>query len=71
MYFNKSLSVYYNKITNDSIRKLTEKHNLERNKEKINNPLEDDGEKPASDFYHFLFFLSISTIAIYFYKRLK
>jgi hypothetical protein len=59
------------KITNDSIRKLTEKYNLERNKPKINHPLEEDGEKPTFHLYHFLLFLSISTIAISFCKRLK
>jgi hypothetical protein len=68
MYLNKRLSSYY---TNEYIRKLTEKNNLDRNKPKINNPLEDNGEKPTFHFYHFLLFLSISTMTMYFYKRLK
>lgn len=74
VYFNKSLSEYCTKTTNESIRKLTEKFNLERNKPKIKNPLEeedDDSEKPEINFYHYLLFLSISSIAIYFYKRIK
>lgn len=71
MYFNKSLSLYYNKIINDSVRKFNEKYNLDRNKPKVNNPLEDDGEKPSFSVFHFLLFLSISTMTVYFYKRLK
>lgn len=73
LYFNKSLSDYCTRTTNESIRKLTEKYNLERNKPKFKNPLQDDddSEKPEFNFYHFLLFLSISSITIYFYKRIK
>ena len=73
VYFNKSLSEYCTKINNESIRKLTEKYNLERKKPKFKNPLEDeDGPKtPEFNFYHFLLFLSISSITIYFYRRVK
>jgi hypothetical protein len=67
--FSKSLNYY----TNESIRKITEKYNLERNKPIIKNPLavDEDGAKPNLNFYNFLLFLSISTITIYFYKRLN
>ena len=67
--FSKSLNYY----TNESIRKITEKYNLERNKPTINNPLvvDEDDAKPNLNFYNFLLFLSISTITIYFYKRLN
>ena len=72
VYFNKSLSEYCTKTTNESIRKLTEKCNLERNKPKIKNPLEDDDSRnPEIKIYNYLLFLSISSIAIYFYKRIK
>ena len=58
VYFNKSLSEYCNRTTNESIRKLTEKINLERNKPKIKNPLEedDDSGKPEIKFYNYLLF---------------
>lgn len=73
VYFNKSLSEYCTKINNESIRKLTEKYNLERKNPKFKNPLEDeDGpKKPELNFYHFLLFISISSITFYFYRRLK
>ena len=75
VYFNKSLSEYCTKINNESIRKLTEKYNLERNKPKIkislnNDDNEEDGNKPKFDIYDFLAFLSFSIISIYIYKRL-
>jgi hypothetical protein len=67
--FSKSLNYY----TNESIRKITEKYNLERNKPIIKNPLavDEDDAKPNLNFYNFLLFFSISTITIYFYKRLN
>ena len=67
--FSKSLNYY----TNESIRKITEKYNLEKNKPIIKNPLavDEDDAKPNLNFYNFLLFLSISTITIYFYKRLN
>jgi hypothetical protein len=66
--FNISLN-----CTNDSIRKITEKYNLEKNKPIIKHPLsvDEDDAKPRLNFYKFLLFLSISTITIYFYKRLN
>lgn len=73
VYVNKSLSEYCTKINNESIRKLTEKYSLESKNPKFKNPLgdEDSPKKPEFDFYHFLLFFSISSITIYFYKRLK
>lgn len=72
---NKTISEYCRNSTNESIRKLTEKHNLERNKPKIkislnNDDNEEDGNKPKFDIYDFLAFLSFSIISIYVYKRL-
>lgn len=73
IYFNKSLSDYCNKTRNESIRKISEKYNLERNKVKFKNPLEedDDSKKPEFNFYHFMLFLSISYVTYFFYKRIK
>ena len=70
---NKTLYDYCKKSTQDSVKKLTEKYNLERNKPKIKNPLDenDDSAKPEFNFYGFLAFISISTIGFFIYKRLK
>lgn len=72
---NKTLSDYCRNSTNESIRKLTDQHNLERNKLKIKNIHYDDenndDDKPKLDIYGFLIFLSFSMISIYIYKRLK
>jgi hypothetical protein len=70
---NKTLYDYCKRTTQESIRKLTEKHNLEKNKIKFKNPLDenDDSGKPEFNFYSFLTFLSISTIGFLIYKRLK
>ena len=72
-YLSISLSEYCNRITNESIRKLTEKMNLERNKPKIKNAFKDDDNsgKPEIKFFNYLLFLSVATMAIYFYKRIK
>jgi hypothetical protein len=67
---NKTISEYCKNSTNESIRKLTENYNLERNKPKIKEPFEDNG-KPEINFFNLLLFLSISTVTFYFYKRLK
>jgi len=69
---NKTLSDYCKRTTNESIRKLTEKYSLERNNPKIKNPLVDEDDyKPKFNIYDFFAFHSISTIAFFFYKRLK
>lgn len=74
---NKTLSNYCRNSTNESIRKLTERHNLDRNKLKIKNPYMDyddennDDDKSKLNIYRFLIFLSFSMISIYIYKRLK
>ena len=69
--FNKTMSDYCRKSTNESIQKLTEKYNLERTKPKIKNPLDKDEDKLNFNFYGFLVFLSISTMAFFLNKRLK
>ena len=70
---NKTLYDYCKKSTQDSVKKLTEKYNLEKNKPKFKNPLDknDDNGKPEFNFYSFLAILSISTIGFLIYKRLK
>lgn len=67
-YFNKSLSDYCTKTTNESIRKLTEK-----NKPTIKYTLEngDDPKKPEVNFYYYIMFFSISYFTYFFYKRIE
>jgi len=69
--FNKTLSDYCKRTTNESIRKLTEKYSLERKNPKIKNPLVDEDDNNKFNIYGFITFLSISTITFLFYKRLK
>jgi hypothetical protein len=70
--FNKTISDYCRNSTNESIKKITEKYNLERNKFTVINPFDDeDHYKPKINMYSILAFLSISTIAYLFYKRVK
>ena len=72
--FNKSLHEYCKRSTQESIKKLTEKYNSDKNKPKISNLLlseNGDSGKPEFTFYGFLVFLSISTIGFILYKRLK
>ena len=69
---NQALYDYCKKSTQESVRKITEKYNLERNKPKINNPFTDsDSDKPNFNFYGFIAFLSMSTLGFVIYKRLR
>lgn len=69
---NQALFEYCTRSTQESVRKITEKYNLERNKPKFNNPLEDNGnDKPQPNFYGFLILLSVSTIGFILYKRIR
>ncbi len=73
LYINNGLREYCNKTTNESIRKLTEKYNLERKTPKYKTLIYDnDGnETPNLVFFNFLIFLSITSTTFYLYKRLK
>jgi hypothetical protein len=71
MTLNKSFSEYCKNSTNESIRKITEKYNSNKNKPKIKLNLDDDNNNPDFNFYDFIFFLSVTTIAFLIYKRLK
>ena len=69
---NPTLRDYCRKSTEMSIIKLTEKYNLERKKPKIDNLLYDgENNKPEFNFYGLFTFLSISSLAFFFYKRLQ
>jgi hypothetical protein len=70
IYVNKTLQDYCKKTTEESIRKLNEKYNLERNKPKIKNTF-DDNNKPEFNYFGFLLFLSITIFSFRFYKRLN
>lgn len=72
--FNKNLRDYFTNITNESIRKITENHNLEEKKLKFKILIDNDNDDPKIpefNFYSLLIFLSISSISFYLYKRLK
>jgi len=69
--FNKTLSDYCKNSTNEYIRKLTERYNSEKKKSKINLNLNDDDNNPEFNYYGFFLFLSIFTITVHIYKRLK
>ena len=73
IYINRSLHDYCRKSTEESIRKKTEKYNLERNKPVLNTTftINNDNNNPEFNIYTFLLFLSISSISFYFYKRLQ
>lgn len=67
---NKNLVEYCKSSTQQSVKKLIEKYNLERNIVKINNPLEDNNDNKPKINYIFLIFLSVSTMGYFLYKRL-
>jgi hypothetical protein len=70
--FNKNINAYCKKITDESIVKMTEKYTLERNKPKIENPFYDkNNENPKFSIYGFWVIFTISTMAFFFYKRIK
>jgi hypothetical protein len=70
---NQALYDYCKKSTEESVRKQSEKYSLERNKPKITiSPENSDGnDKPEFNFYGLLAFLSVTTMAFFFYKRLN
>lgn len=73
--YNKPIWEYCVKSTQDSIRKMTEKYNLEKEKIFIKFKLddsEDDNKKPVlNSVYGFLVILSVSSLGIFLYKKLK
>jgi len=70
--FNKTISDYCRKYTNESIIKMTEKYTLERNKPKIQNPFVDkNNDNPNFNIHGFLAIITISTMAFFFYNKLK
>ncbi len=73
LYVNNGLRDVCTKSTNESIRKLTEKYNLERKPPQYKTLIYDnDGnETPNLVFFNFLIFLSITSATFYFYRRLQ
>ena len=67
---NKNLSDYFKNTTNESIRKLNDKY---KSKKYIPNIKMNDDEfgKPEFNLYFLLVFLSISSMTLFFYKRIK
>jgi hypothetical protein len=79
--YNKPILDYCMKSTNESIRKMVEKTNLDNKNINIIKILnkghydddddDDDRKKPNFNFYTLLIFLSISSLGIYLYKKIK
>ena len=72
LYVNNGLRDICTKSTNESVRKLTEKYNLERNKPNLDVLCNDtNNNRPKWNGLFFLLILSISSIPFFFYKRLN
>ena len=74
IYINENLRDICTKSTNESIRKLSYKYDLERKNKRVRNLLAyDDSNIDPFDlnFFHLFLFLSISSMTFYFYRRLK
>jgi hypothetical protein len=74
--FNKTLNDYCRRSTIESIKRITDRYNLERNKVKFKNVFNDEEkydfeDKPGTNIYSIFAFLSISTLAFFLYKRNK
>ena len=70
--FDKTINDYCRYSTDQSIKRISDKYNLERNKLQIKNPFNDEDEdKPRINIYSIFAFLSISTLAFFLYKRLN
>ena len=68
LFYNKNLNDYCRRTTDESIKKLSERLSLERNKEYLEE--ENDNNKNHS-VLGFIIFLSISCFVINLYKRIK
>jgi hypothetical protein len=71
--YDRSIMDYCMKSTLESIKKNTEKYNLEKEKEKIKVKIEldDNNKNPNLNYYKLLLFLSVSSLGFYFYKKIK
>lgn len=70
---NKNINENCFRITMNSIKRITDKYNLEKKEPKFKNPLFDDpkNDKPNINFYGVLAFISISSLIVLFYKKIK
>ncbi len=74
IYINENLRDICTKSKNETIRKLTQKYDLERKNKRVVNLLAyDDSNRDPFDFnfFHIFLFLSLSSVTLYFYRRLK
>jgi hypothetical protein len=73
IYVNRALHDYCRKSTDESIRKQTEKLNVERNKPTIDVVCSKCNVERISkmNVYTFLAFVTISTMSFYFYKIIR
>lgn len=67
---NMDFKNYCMNSTKESIQKITEKHNLEKKKLKIINPLDEEKVIKYNFIYHSIFvFISLTICTLTFYKR--
>lgn len=70
--YDRTIMDYCMKSTLESIKKLTEKYNLEDKKEKFKVNIELDNNNNSNfNFYNFLIIFSFSSLGFYLYKRIK
>jgi len=67
LFLNKSLSEYCRSSTNESIKKMIERHNSKKDKPKIAN----NGNNPEFKLLDFIYLFSLSYIVFLMYKRIK
>jgi len=74
---NNSLADYCMKSTQESIKRMVEKNDLKKKNEKMKNILNEHGNSNNNNnnkeinFYRIIAFLSISSLAFLYYKRIK
>ena len=68
--YNKSILDYCMKSTQESIKKMTEKKSLEKEIKQIQCNDDDNNNTPIN-LYSLLIILYVSSLGIYFYKKLK
>jgi hypothetical protein len=68
--YNKSILDYCMKSTQESIKKMTEKKSLEKEIKQFQCN-DDDDNNSSFNFYRLLLILYVSSLGIYFYKKLK
>jgi hypothetical protein len=75
LFYDKNILDYCMKSTQESIKKIAENKSLESEKinQMIKSKLEDcnDNKKPKNNFNFFLVFLSVSSLGLFLYRKIK